>query len=109
MFTERPFFVTEMVRLARNESATVERFGEFGIVLVDSLESARQENLVRTGPADERGVRWEEIFGDHSGHGVWSGEKLYGKARLIWWNGTPETDERWERLDRVMSDLYRFR
>jgi hypothetical protein len=90
--------------------ALVRRYGIFSVYVVESGNEEAVESLLRdksTGrplDADERGIRWER----DSQSGTWVAYTRYGEnVVLAWFSGrrAPAVDARWERLDRILSDV----
>lgn len=86
------------------------RYGIFSVYVVEGGNEEAVESLLRdksTGrplEPDDRGIRWER----DSQSGTWVAYRRYGEnVVLAWFSGrrTPTVDARWERLDRILSDV----
>jgi len=88
------------------------KYGTFTIFVVRSGEAAYPEILLggedgETLQLDSRGINWQDV-----GDGLVQAARQYGKnIFLLWygWNGIGQTDETWDRLDRVLTDLVESR
>ncbi len=85
-------------------------FGTFSIYVVDDEDPEALDSLLRDkatgGPlaADESGIYWER----DSLSNTWIAHSRYGEnVVLAWFSESPEpkTDERWERLDNILTGL----
>ena len=90
--------------------AVVERYGTFSIYVVDDDEPEALESLLRdkaTGEPleqDAEGIYWER----DSLSNTWIAHSRYGENVVLAWfseKTEPQTDERWERLDEILSGL----
>jgi hypothetical protein len=88
----------------------VRQYGIFSVYVVEPGNEQAVESLLSdkaTGKplqADEQGVRWER----DSLSGTWIAYKLYGGNVVLAWfseRKDPVTDDRWSRLDRILSGL----
>jgi hypothetical protein len=88
----------------------VQRFGIFSVYVVEPGNDEAVGSLLSdkaTGKPlepDEQGVYWER----DSQSGTWTAYTRYGENVVLAWfseRKVAETDERWARLDRVLSDL----
>jgi hypothetical protein len=88
----------------------LQRFGIFSVYVVEPGNGEALASLLSdkaTGKPlepDERGVYWER----DSQSGTWTAYTRYGANVVLAWfseRKVAETDERWARLDRVLSDL----
>jgi hypothetical protein len=88
----------------------VRRFGIFSVYVVEPENDKAVGSLLSdkaTGKPlepDEQGVYWER----DSQSGTWTAYTRYGENVVLAWfseRKVAETDERWARLDRVLSDL----
>lgn len=90
--------------------SVLERFGTFSIYVVDQEDPEALSSLLRdkaTGEPlemDADGIYWER----DSLSNTWIAHSRYGdNVVLAWFSERPEpqTDERWERLDEILSGL----
>ena len=90
--------------------AVIERFGTFSIYVVDEEDPEALTSLLRdkaTGEPlemDAEGVYWEL----DSLSNTWIAHSRYGENVVLAWfseQTEPETDERWQRLDDILSGL----
>jgi hypothetical protein len=90
--------------------AVLDRFGTFSIYVVDDEDPEALESLLRdkaTGEPlemDVEGIYWER----DSLSNTWIAHSRYGENVVLAWfseQREPETDERWERLDEILSGL----
>jgi hypothetical protein len=90
--------------------AVIERFGTFSIYVVDEEDPEALTSLLRdkaTGEpleTDDDGIYWER----DSLSNTWIAHSLYGENVVLAWfseSRQPQTDERWERLDEILSGL----
>jgi hypothetical protein len=105
-FDVRPAAQTHFESLspARSDEDSV---GAFQIDVFEDLELATRELLLPPrGEPDERGIHW----GFHPVDELrtvphWSATKMYDNLRVTWRLPTRSVDERWHRLDRLLSSL----
>jgi hypothetical protein len=90
--------------------AVIERFGTFSIYVVDEEDPEALTSLLRdkaTGEPlemDAEGIYWEL----DSLSNTWIAHSRYGENVVLAWfseQTEPETDERWQRLDDILSGL----
>ena len=90
--------------------ALLERYGTFSIYVVDQDDPEALASLLRdkaTGEPlemDAEGISWER----DSLSGTWIAHSRYGENVVLAWfseRREPQTDERWERLDEILSGL----
>ena len=81
------------------------RYGSFELYVFGSFEAAREwvaRGAGRSLPATREGIYWER-FGTQ-----WEARKAFGNVMLTWVGGSEKrTDERWERLVRILEALRR--
>ena len=83
-------------------------YGTFAILVVKSGEASYPEILLGLEEGevlqlDSRGINWRDV-----GDGLSQAGRRYGKnIFLLWygWQGIGRTDETWDRLDRILTDL----
>jgi hypothetical protein len=86
-----------------------EKYGEFVIFVHEREEDLA--DFVNGLKPDDRGIYWSVQAperGEDAGKPLASAMKIYGQdIQLNWWrtDALTETDERWERLDRVLTDF----
>ena len=94
--------------LESSEASLSGEYGTFTIFVVRSGEAAYPEILLggEEGEAlqlDSRGINWQDV-----GDGLVQAARQYGKnIFLLWygWKGIGQTDETWDRLDRILTEL----
>jgi hypothetical protein len=81
--------------------------GLFQIDVFEDPELATRELLLPPrGESDERGIHWEfHPVDEYRTTSHWSATKMYENVRVTWRLAARETDERFDRLDRVLSSL----
>jgi hypothetical protein len=86
-----------------------EKYGRFHILVLSAPQEA--EKYVDHGFVDGEGVTWyvgEAERGTDAGVPKASATKVYGGDVVLHWSrddDSTETDERWRRLDRVLTDF----
>ena len=87
----------------------LEKYGNFTIFVYEQEDELAGH--VKGQKPDDRAVYWSVEAperGPDAGVPLASAMKIYGRyVRLDWWrdDALTETDERWERLDRVLTDF----
>ncbi|MEO5632596.1 AAA family ATPase [Gaiella sp.] len=98
--------------LESSDASRSGKYGTFTIFVVRSGEAAYPEILLGGEGGerlrlDARGINWQDV-----GDGLFQAARQYGKnIFLLWygWSGIGKTDETWDRLDRVLTDLVESR
>jgi hypothetical protein len=90
-----------------SSQALVSRYGHFSIFVYDSARSARQA-LQGTEP-NAQGIYWTHGVierGPDTGESNWIAEKFYPENIISSWSGKgPRLDDRWRRLDELLSKI----
>ncbi len=95
-------------QLEPSEASLSAEYGTFTILVVKSGEASYPEILLggedgEVLQLDSRGINWRDV-----GDGLSQAARRYGKnIFLLWygWKGIGRTDETWDRLDRILTDL----
>jgi Holliday junction resolvasome RuvABC ATP-dependent DNA helicase subunit len=95
-------------QLEPSEDSLSAEYGTFTILVVKSGEASYPEILLGGDESgvlqlDSKGINWRDV-----GDGLSQAARRYGKnIFLFWygWKGIGRTDETWDRLDRILTDL----
>ena len=94
--------------LESSKASLAGKYGTFTIFVVRSGEASYPEILLGAGNGeapqlDARGINWQDV-----GDGLVQAARQYGmNVFLLWygWNGIGQTDETWDRLDALLTEL----
>jgi len=81
-----------------------QRFGRFQLGVFRDMRSLG--NVVPDGSPSPDGIYWTEQQPlKESAPSNWAARKFYGNIQLLWWSHQHVADERWQRLDQLLTDL----
>ena len=77
--------------------------GDFHIAVHHDLDAAREELSMSAESSGE--VQWRYSIPERGSRGAWSTISEYGNVGVSWYPSAKKLDERWHRLDAILSTL----